>query len=55
MSRIVAALVDDDVDTGSLADVVLNVAEKPVAEWAEINGWSAELFDATVTLNVEAE
>lgn len=55
VSITITTLVDDNVDTGSMADVLYAVAEKPVAEWAEVNGWSAELLDAEVTLNVEAE
>jgi hypothetical protein len=55
VSVTVTVLVDEDVDTGSLADVLYGAAERPVREWAGVNGWSAELLDADVTLNVDAE
>lgn len=59
MSRLVSVtittLVDDNVDTGSMADVMFNVADNPTQEWAEANGWSVEFLDAEVTLNVDAE
>jgi hypothetical protein len=55
VSVTITTLVDDNVDTGALADVMFNVAEGPTQEWADVNGWSVELMDAEVTLNVEAE
>ncbi len=55
VSITVTALVNDDVDTGSLADIVYGAAEGPVTYWAEVNGWEAELLEAEVSLNVEAE
>lgn len=59
MSRLVSVtittLVDDDVDTGSMADVMFNVAEGPTEEWADANGWEVSFLDAEVTLNEPAE
>lgn len=55
VSVTITTLVDDDVDTGSLADVIFNLAEAPTEQWAEVNGWDVEMLDAEVTLNVEAE
>ena len=55
VSVTITTLVDDNVDTGSLADVMFNVAEGPTKEWAEVNGWEVELLDADITLNVAAE
>jgi hypothetical protein len=55
VSVTITTLVDDNVDTGSMADVMFNVAENPTEEWAEVNGWEVEFLDAEVTLNTEAE
>ena len=51
----ITTLVDDDVDTGALAEVMFNVAEGPTEEWADVNGWEVSFMDAEVTLNTEAE
>jgi len=50
----ITTVVDDDVDTGALADFMFNVAERPTEQWADANGWDVELLDADITLNVEA-
>ena len=55
VSVTITTLVDDNVDIGSMTDVMFNVAEPGVVEWAAANGWDAELLDAEVTLNVAAE
>lgn len=59
MSRLVSVtittVVDDNVDTGSMADVMFNVAEGATVEWANANGWDVELVDSEVTLNVSAD
>lgn len=55
VSITVTALVDDDVDVVGLANVLFDVAEKPVEIWAEVNSWEIELLDIDITRNVEAE
>ena len=50
----ITTVVDDDVDTGAMADVMFNVAEGPTQEWADANGWNVEFMRANVTLNVES-
>ena len=55
VSITITTLVCDDTDTGSLADVIYNVAEGGVEAWADVNGWDVSLLDSEVTLNVEAE
>jgi hypothetical protein len=51
----VTVLVSDDVDEGSLGDVLVNVAEAPVAEWAEVNGWEADVRDAYISTDIPVE
>jgi hypothetical protein len=55
VSVTITTLVDDNVDTGSMADVMFNVAEKPTEEWAEVNGWEVEFLESEVTLNIKAD
>jgi hypothetical protein len=55
VSVTITTLVDDDVDTGSMADVIFNVAEAPTEEWADANGWEVSFMDAEITLNVKAD
>jgi hypothetical protein len=59
MSRLVSVtittVVDDNVDTGAMADVMFNVAEAGTEAWADVNGWDVEFMDSEVTLNVASE
>jgi hypothetical protein len=55
VSVTITTLVDDNVDTGAMADVMFNFAEGPTEEWADVNGWEVEFLDAEVTLNTDAE
>jgi len=50
----ITTAVDDDVDTGAMAEAMFNVAEGPTEEWAEANGWDVTFLDADITLNVES-
>jgi len=55
VSVTITTLVDDNVDTGAMADVMFNVAEGPTEEWADVNGWEVSFMDAEITLNVKAD
>ena len=55
VSVTITTLVDDDVDTGAMAEAMFNVAEGPTEEWADANGWDVTFLDAEVSNNTEAE